>query len=123
MKPSTNHMSPPAIAVTPTLGTLITCVRLTATSAVAPSSVSWRKPKTDADDLAQQQLARPHCGQQDLDDAVRLLLDDARSHDLAVHDQRRVEQGGHEDADHILLRLQGRVGVEVDELDRCPGDR
>ena len=79
--------------------------------------------QTDAQHLAQQQLPRPHRGQQDLDDAVRLLLDDARGDDLAVYDQRRVEQCGHEDADHGLLRLQGRIRVQVDELDRRMGHR
>jgi hypothetical protein len=69
----------------------------------------------DSDHLAGEEVARPHRRQDQLDDAVVLLLDDAADHPLPIHGKgHEQEQGGHE-------RDEGRGigGSGVERFERC----
>jgi len=84
--------------------------------------------------LARQQLARPDRREEQLDDARRLLLDDARHDPEAVADELAVEQDHRHEREPLLLvvfraadrlhRQGGRVGRDgLQETDRLIGRR
>ena len=73
--------------------------------AMSSQTVTCVRPTSgDAEDLAGEELPRRHRGDEHLDDAVVLLLDDA-AHDLQPVDERRDEQQrGEEEADEEVRR-------------------
>ena len=74
--------------------------------------------KADPDHLASEQVSRPHRGHDHLDDAVRLLLDDAGQHPLAVDGDGREQQRCAEHCGHHLCiaRLRFRR-LECDRVE------
>ncbi len=74
----------------------------------------------DAGDFPEQQLPGADRGQQEFDDAARLLLDDALRHRLPVERERDVHEDAGDDADGESLTAMGIRRLEGMHLDaRC----
>ena len=72
----------------------------------------------DAGDLAGEQVAGRHAGEEDLDGAARLLLDDAAEDHGAVGADREEQHHGHEEGGGLVV---GAAALDLAELD--VGDR
>ena len=68
----------------------------------------------DAGDLAGQQVAGWHAGEEDLDGPARLLLDDAAEHHGAVGADRAEQHEGHDERGGLVVRAAARHLAELD---------
>ena len=75
-----------------------------ATSAASGGHGELGEPEqADAGDLAGQQVAGGHAGQQHLDDPAGLLLHDAGQHEVPVDEDGHEQQDGHHEGGRLVV--------------------